>query len=224
MGMGDSFQFIDIIFFAMVAAFLVLRLRSVLGRRTGTEQPRPDPLRRDQAEITADRRPEPPTRPPAEPSAASPVGPEASGLTQVKLADRTFEPAGFVSGARKAFEMVVAAFATGNRDQLRTLLSNEVFDNFSAAIDSREKNGETLESKLVRIASADIVDAELRDRTAFVTVKFVTEQINVTRDKAGNVVEGDPAQASDVTDIWTFARNTQSRDPNWTLVETRSPI
>ena len=221
--MGDSFQFIDIIFFAMVAAFLVLRLRSVLGRRTGTEQRRPDPLRRDQAEIAADRHTEAPTRPPAEPSATSPEGPAASGLTQVKLADRTFEPAGFVLGSRKAFEMVVAAFAAGNRDQLRTLLSNEVFDNFSAAIDAREKNGETLETKLVRIASADIVDAELRDRTAFVTVKFVTEQINVTRDKAGNVVEGDPDQASDVTDIWTFGRNTQSRDPNWALVETRSP-
>lgn len=221
--MSESFQPIDIIFFAMVAAFLVLRLRSVLGRRTGTEKKRPDPLHREQAEVTGDRRVDAAPDAPVEPVTAGANRPAAKGLVQVKLADRSFEPAGFVAGARKAFEMIVAAFAAGNRDQLRALLSGEVFENFSSAISEREKAGEILETTLVRISSSDIVDAELRDRTAFVTVKFVSQQINVTRSKAGDIVEGDANQATEITDIWTFGRNTQSRDPNWTLVETRSP-
>ena len=144
-------------------------------------------------------------------------------LTQIKLADRSFEPDDFAGGARAAFEVIVDAYAAGETNTLRPLLSNEVYENFGAAIADRAQNDGTLETDLVGIKSADIIDASVKGRTAFVTVKFVSDQINVLRDSSGTIFEGDPNKVSEVTDIWTFARNTRSRDPNWTLVETRSP-
>ena len=142
------------------------------------------------------------------------------GLTQIKLTDRSFESESFVGSAKVAFEMVVDAFAKGDTKNLRPLLSNDVFEDFSGAIKIRADNNETLESTLVGISEAEIIEAELQDKTAFITVKFVSEQINVTRNAEGEVVDGDPGEVTTVTDIWTFARNTQSRDPNWTLVAT----
>ena len=131
-----------------------------------------------------------------------------------------FKPESFVAGAKVAFEMVITAFAGGDTKTLRPLLSNDVFEDFSGAIKSRLDKKETLESTLVGISEADIIEAELQGKTAFVTLKFVSEQINVTRDAEGEVVDGDPGGVATVTDIWTFARNTRSRDPNWTLVAT----
>ena len=144
----------------------------------------------------------------------------ASGLTRIKLADRSFDEESFLAGGRAAFEMIIGAFAAGDRDTLRPLLSNEVFENFSAAMTEREERQEKLETTLVGIKEAEIIDASLEQKTAFVTAKFVTEQINVTRDPSGEVVDGDPSHVGRVTDIWTFARNTRSRDPNWVLVAT----
>ena len=123
-------------------------------------------------------------------------------------------------GAKIAFEMVITAFAGGDTKTLRPLLSNDVFEDFSGAIKARLDKKENLESTLVGISEADIIEAELQGKTAFVTIKFVSEQINVTRDAEGEVVDGDPGGVATVTDIWTFARNTRSRDPNWTLVAT----
>ena len=225
MGDGGSIQFLDIVFFAMVAVFLVLRLRSVLGRRTGTEKQRPDPLRRDRPapEQGSDRVVELPRRPAhGEPSTAT-GGAAQAGLTQIQLADRSFEPDGFLKGARGAFEIIVAAFAAGDKDRLRTLLSEEVYRNFADAIDARREKGEALQTTLVGIKGLAIEDAELRGSNAQVSVKIVSEQVNVTRDKEGNVVDGDPSHTAEVTDIWTFARDMRTSDPNWTLVETRSP-
>ena len=223
--MSDGFQFLDIIIFAMVAAFLILRLRSVLGRRTGHHQQRPDPLsRNDQQEAGADKIVELPSRSSHEASAEDiSETPLESGLTQIRVADRAFDGGEFVTGAQAAFEMIVEAFAAGNANDLRPLLSNEVFENFNSAIRNRQANNEVLETTLVGLKSADLIEAYMKGRTAFVTIKFVSEQINVTRDETGEITEGDPNRVTDVTDIWTFARNTRSRDPNWTLVETRSP-
>lgn len=225
MGDGGSIQFLDIVFFAMVAVFLVLRLRSVLGRRTGTEKQRPDPLRRDRPapEQGPDRIIELPRRPTnGEPPAAT-GGAAQAGLMQIQLADRSFEPDGFLKGARGAFEIIVAAFAAGDKDRLRTLLSDDVYRNFADAIDARQEKGEVLQTTLVGIKGLAIEEAELRGSTALVTVKIVSEQVNVTRDKEGNVVDGDPSRTTEVTDLWTFSRDTRASDPNWTLVETRSP-
>ena len=149
--------------------------------------------------------------------------PLAAGITQIKLADREFDPRQFAAGARGAFEMIIGAFGEGDAKTLRPLLANDVYDDFSGAIKQREENKETLETTLIGITSADIIEAEMQQKTAFVTVKFVSEQVNVTRDSEGRIVDGDPNQVTKVTDIWTFARNTRSRDPNWALVATRSP-
>ena len=237
--MGDGFQFLDIIIFAAIAAFLVLRLRGVLGKRTGHERPQNfDPFRKDQSEESAqDKVIHLPERgaPGAEPeeaaegmveatfeSTAEPGSPVAAGLTQIKLADRGFEPETFAGGARAAFEMIIGSFAQGDTRTLRPLLSNDVYEDFAGAIKSREEANETLETTLVGIQEAEIIEAELQGKTAFVTVKFVSEQVNVTRDAEGKAVDGDESHVATITDIWTFARNTRSRDPNWTLVATRS--
>lgn len=236
---GDGFQFFDIILFAAIAAFLVLRLRNVLGKRTGHQQ-RPtgnDPFKRGpeqggQPERERDKVIPLPDR--AEPedavtdeelkaAAAKAETPLSAGLTQIKLADREFDEDSFLEGARKAFEMILDAYARGDSKALRPLLSNDVFQDFDAAVKERDKAGRTLDTTLVNISSTEIIEAELQGRTAFVTVKFVSEQINVLRDSEGNVIDGDPDHVTEVTDIWTFARNTRSRDPNWTLVATRSP-
>lgn len=231
--MGDGVQFFDIIIFAAIAVFLGLRLRSVLGRRTGNERQR-DPFkpvgpREDAARDKVVPLPDRPRPAQAEPGSAAdeaaPVesGPALPGIDQIRGADPSFSPGGFLSGARAAFEMIVGAYAAGDAATLRPLLSDEVFENFNNAIKARTRAKETLETTLVGIASADIVEAELQGRTALVTVKFVSEQVNVTRDAEGRVVDGDPSTVAKVTDIWTFSRNTRARDPNWTLVATRSP-
>ncbi|MBK1696875.1 Tim44/TimA family putative adaptor protein [Rhodovibrio salinarum] len=238
--MGEGFQFFDIILFAAIAAFLVLRLRSVLGKRTGHEnRPGQDPFQssqqrqQQQGNNGADRDKVVPmpgrnedagvTDEELKKAADKAETPLSAGLTQIKLADRDFDEDGFVQGARGAFEMVVNAYAEGDRKTLRQLLANDVYGDFEQALDEREQAGQTLETTLVNIREAEIIEAELQNRTAFVTVKFVSEQINILKDAEGNVVDGDVEQVLDVTDIWTFARNTRSRDPNWTLVATRSP-
>ena len=149
--------------------------------------------------------------------------PLASGLARIRAADPDFDPAAFEAGARAAFEAIVHAFATADTGTLRALLDDDVFENFERAIRERLDAEETLETTVVGINSADIVEASMSGHNAIVTVTFVSEQVNVTRDADGEVIDGDPAQVTDVTDIWTFARNTRSRDPNWKLVETRSP-
>ena len=129
----------------------------------------------------------------------------------------------FVEGARMAFEMIVTSYASGDRETLRPLLSDEVYENFAGAIVDRESRSETMEMTLVGIREAEVVEASMDGRVAFVTAKIVSEQIEVVRDAAGEPVSGDPTKVSTVTDIWTFARNTRSRNPNWTLVATEAP-
>lgn len=226
--MNDG-SFLDIILFAMVAAFLVLRLRHVLGRRTGHQgrpqdssaRPRRDGENEGNVIELADRTATADEKENLANEARS-DDPLVSGIAQIRIADPRFEAEEFVSGARSAFEMVVHAFATADSGTLRALLSDDVAENFQQAIKTRLEAGETLETTVISIKSADIIEAEMQGRDALVTVKFVSEQVNVTRDTEGRVIDGDPNQVADITDIWTFSRNTRSRDPNWKLVETRS--
>lgn len=227
--MSEGFQFFDIILFAMIAGFLVFRLRNVLGRRTGHERPPEQLSRRGRAEQDDDNIIELPDRGGAAADAAfeadgddADEDPLAAGLAGIGAVDSSFDPDDFTSGARNAFEMVVQAFAAGDQKALRGLLNDEVFDNFRSEIERREGMNNVLETTLIGIKIADILEARMEGRIAFITVKFVTEQVNVTRDQGGEVIEGDPNHVANVTDIWTFARNTRARDPNWTLVETRS--
>ncbi|MDJ0950030.1 MAG: Tim44/TimA family putative adaptor protein [Alphaproteobacteria bacterium] len=225
---------IDIIIFAAIAAFIVLRLRSVLGRRTGNERPPPVTFGRDREASRKDRDadkkvvnfPETTTRKTGMDltyERAKPGSALELGLRQIKKADKTFNADEFLTGACAAFEMILEAFAAGDMEPVKTFVAADVYRNFEDAIASREESGETLENTIVGINKSDILEARMEGRNALLTTKFVSEQINVVRNSAGEVVDGEEDRVSEVTDIWTFMRDTQSRDPNWVLVETRSP-
>ena len=221
--MGDFSQYVDLILFAMVAGFLILRLRSVLGRRTGTERRR-DPFMR-RAEATTDNIVTIPERgrklPAPEPAGEANDG-VAHGIARIRHADPSFDPAHFVNGVHGAFDIIVAAFANGDKAGLRPLLSDEVYRLFAAAIDERNAAQETLETKVLRLKQSEIIDAGVDGRTARVATKLVSDQINVTRAHDGSIVEGDPEHPIEKIDLWTFARDVASPDPNWVLVATGS--
>lgn len=224
--MGGGFGIFDIILFAMLAAFLVYRLRSVLGKRTGHEQRRSDQFstQDDAEEAGNDNVISLPDRASGDAAADIPTNsPLSAGITQVQIADPSFEVGSFLSGAQSAFEMVINAYATGDGKTLNMLLSPEVYENFASAIRSRELANHTQESTLVGIDSAELLEVEMQESIAVVTAKFVTEQINATIDENDAVVDGDRNAVIKVTDIWTFARDTTSNNPNWKLIATRSP-
>jgi len=225
--MGDLPHYFDIILFAMVAAFLVLRLRSVLGRRTGQERPRDPIVRRAEApaekigdKVVALGSRSAAVRPPV--ATAPPADAVAAGLERIAAADPGFDPAQFLDGARAAFDMIVGAFAAGDKPRLRPLLSDEVYTPFTAAIDERTAARETLETRIIGLKRLDIVEAGLTGRAARVTVKFVSDQINVLRAHDGSIVDGDPDHAVEKTDFWSFSRDTKASDPNWVLEATAS--
>ncbi len=222
--MGDLPHYFDIVLFAMIAVFLVLRLRSVLGRRTGNERPPDAMLRRAESpsgdKVVSMGNRGAPMPPPLVTS--TPADAVAAGLERIRSADSSFDAPQFLQGARIAFEAVVAAFAAGDKGRLRPLLSDEVYRPFTAAIDERSHAGETLETRVLAHKAADIVEAGLAGRIARVTVKFVSDQINVLRAHDGSIVDGDPDRAVEKTDFWSFARDTRSGDPNWVLVATAS--
>ncbi len=236
--MRDVFDIYTIIFLAL-AVFIFLRLRSVLGQRTGRERPPYDPYSaREPARpgpekkviALPNRNAEPAASKPAEPvpaaerwkGVAEPGSIVATGLDAIVGVDPEFDAEHFLTGARAAYEMIVTAYAEGDRRTLKNLLSREVYDGFEAVIAEREKRGETVESRFVSVDSADITGAELRAKTAQVTVRFVSKLISATRDKEGNVIDGNAERVSEVTDVWTFARDVSSRDPNWKLVATEA--
>jgi len=230
--MGEGFQFIDIIFFAMVAAFLVLRLRSVLGRRDGHEGPPPGAFGRSERPGKDARAPDdnvvqlPDNSTPPDADAMPDTGkgsdPLGIGVNQIRALDPNFNSQEFSSGARIAFELILNAYSNNDTRALKPLLSQEVYANFEQVILNRENAGQTLEDTLVGIKSADMVEAYTEGALVFVTVKFVSEQVNALIGADGEVVDGDPNAVTEVTDFWTFSRDTKSRDPNWVLVATRS--
>ncbi len=242
--MSNVFDIYTIIFLAL-AVFIFLRLRSVLGQRTGRERPPYDPYSaRDavRSPVTDGKVVTLPTNPPAaivrpapaepaEPAAppaerwkdiAEPGSPVAAGLDAIAAADTDFDAKHFITGARTAYEMIVTSFAEGDRRQLKTLLSREVFDGFDTAITEREGRGETSETRFVSIDASTITAAELRNRTEQITMRFLSKLVSATRDRSGAVVDGSADKVTDVTDVWTFARDISSRDPNWKVVATEA--
>src|SRR5438270_1614249 len=227
------------IIFLALAVFIFLRLRNVLGQRTGNERPPYDRAARNVVHGTQDNNvvampgtvidqvPLAPTAEVTPPSdrwkgIAEPGTSVAQGLDAIAAQDSSFDPRHFLSGARSAYEMIVLAFANGDRRALKDLLSSEVYDSFEAVIRDREKHEQKTETRFVSIDKAELVGAEARDKAAQLTVRFVSQMISVTRDKAGTIVDGNPDKVADITDVWTFARDTSSRDPNWKLVGTGS--
>jgi predicted lipid-binding transport protein (Tim44 family) len=238
----------DIILIGLVAVFLILRLRSVLGKRTGSERPPArDPFTPPAPPTAAPRVGDAPSggqsgndnivplptasAPPPRPSPATtgPGGiratvlPTASpGVAAIRAADPSFEPTGFSAGARAAFTTIVEAFARGDTAVLRPLLDGPTYASFEAAIRGRAERKEKAETTLIGFEASDVAAAELQGTTATVTVRFVSEQINVVRNADGQIIDGNPNEVQKVIDLWTFRRDTKSSDPNWLLVKTES--
>ncbi|MDN2568607.1 Tim44/TimA family putative adaptor protein [Aquibium sp. A9E412] len=227
------------IFFLVAALVIFFQLRNVLGRRTGNERPPFDPYtagrtRREGRENEEAQVPENVVSLPrrkgqgeedryaAIDAMAEPGGELNRGLRAIRDADPSFEPKTFVDGAKLAYEMIVMAYADGDRRTLKNLLSRDVYEGFVAAIAEREKRSEKIESSFVGIDKADIVSAEMKGSEAHVTLRIVSELISATRDGGGAVIDGDPETVAEVKDVWTFARDTRSRDPNWKLVATEA--
>jgi predicted lipid-binding transport protein (Tim44 family) len=225
----QNFQFLDVILLALVAGFIAFRLYSVLGRRTGHERSRDDELR-----LPDGARPNP-KAPPAKdnvvtlPDRAAPAGagaapsPLSRALMDIKLADRSFDTERFLSGARAAYEMVVTAFARGQRNVLRPLLSDDVYETFDRAIKVREAKKERVEFTFLSLKFTRITGVEMKGQTAEITVTFESEIMLAGYDPAGALIEGDAKTPRQVTEVWTFARDTRSSDPNWILVATAGP-
>lgn len=227
----ESIQPIDLIVLAMIAGFIVLRLFTVLGRRSGHEPrrdgpaPRPRPLGDGPSANPADNvvhMPTPLPRRGADIEAAFKGTPHEAGLVKIKTSDPAFSVDQFLSGASTAFEMIVNAYAKKDTDTLKPLVSADVYSRFAAAIQDREERGETLETEIVVMKPPKVDTVEVDGSRAQIAVKFQSEQVNTIRNAQGEIVEGDKEHVDSVTDIWTFARDLTSRDPNWTLVATRS--
>ena len=240
---------LDLIFFAVVAVFLGWKLYTVLGRRTGNERsidpfaPKPGPASNGNAPSA-----EPASRAPRLAGSANEDAPARDeravlpreqrqlealiaqspesarkGLEAIRAADPEFDPVSFLAGSKIAFDMILNAFAAGDANALKPLLAPDVFQQFSAAITDRQRGKQTLKTTLVGILSLELLDAEMKGPDARVKLKFTSQQVNVTQDTVGRIVEGHPNEVATITDIWTFSRPVTARDPNWVLIGTESP-
>ena len=239
--MGETFDPLNLVLLA-VAIIIFWRLRGVLGRRTGHERKPFDPFssrepaeggvdannsgnvvtlpgREENADLGHD---EDADRPPIWEGVAEKGTPLAKALEKIVAIDRDFTPQRFLDGARMAYDMIVTAFANGDRKALKSLLGSDVFEGFERAISDRESRGESVESTLVGIDKATLIEATLKAKSASVTVKFISQIISATKDKEGRIIDGDPKKVREVTDIWTFMRDLTSRDPNWKLIATEA--
>ena len=239
--MDDGVTLLNLILLA-VAVGVFLKLRSVLGRRTGHEPPPYDPYSVDKradndkvVTLPTRNRDTAPARDRVIDAAGDPFAAPAAyrwrgiadegsvlagKLDQIANLDRYFDGNEFLSGARAAYEMIVTAFAAGDRNTLKPLLSPEVFKSFEAAIAEREKKGLTVDQNFIGIGEAKITGAAISGTRVRLTVTFKSELTSCTRNADGVVLEGDPVTIREVTDIWTFERDAKSRDPNWLLVAT----
>lgn len=249
---GEAVFDLTTIIFLALAVFIFIRLRSVLGQRTGRERPPYDPFSGDKADkpngnsSNDDNVVQLPNRasapPPAQPQPESagddedeaksavwrwegiaPEGsPNAAALDEIARAEPDFNGPYFLEGAKAAYEMIVTAYANGDRRTLKDMLAKDVYDNFVAAISDREGRGETMETRFVAIEKADVEEVAVEGRKARITVRFLSQLISVTRNKEGAVVDGSADTVGDVVDVWTFARELGARDPNWKLVATEA--
>ena len=208
-----------IVLLAMVAAFLALRLYSVLGKRTGHEQPLPKPAE-DRVVASALPRAVETTAEPREPVVKPFEGNAEPGIRAIIAAEQGFDVNRFVDGAQAAYRMILEAFWKGDEDTLRDLVSPDVGRAFSDAIAARQAAGQVLDNRLVSIDKATITGASLQGKEARITVRFDALIAAVTRDAEGNVIAGSTSDALETHDIWTFARMLRSSDPNWKLSDT----
>ena len=212
---------LQLLVLAGIAIFLILRLKNVLGTRDGFEKPPasttgPAPAPRRDFEVIEGG-------PDHDITDHVPEGSEAAqALAKMKRVEPSFGVADFLSGARGAYEMILMGFERGELAEIKPFLAPEVYETFAEVVEAREEKGLTIEADFVGIREMSLVDATYDDDTklAELTVRFVGELTSVVRDRAGEVIEGSPTSPKKQKDIWTFARNMGSDDPNWQLVAT----
>ena len=223
----------DILFFALGAAFIAYRVYIVLGKRTGHEpgndsmqsdnsKTKIRPIESDNVVALPDRSGQASNDEVSESIASTGDRIIDQTLKKIHEEDPTFDLAQFLDGSRAAFEVIVTSFAEGDLDTLRSLINDSLFTDFKTVIQQRETANETLQTTFVGFRSSEILSAEIQEKMAFVTVKFISEQINTTYDESKTLIEGDHNTIEEITDIWTFSRTLGSKDPNWTLVATQS--
>ncbi|MGE4351325.1 MAG: Tim44/TimA family putative adaptor protein [Bdellovibrionales bacterium] len=224
-------QIFDILIYAAIAAFLFYKLWSVLGQKNegdGEEGARPNPFSTHESQNNDEENVmvlEGRSRP-SMPSALTPYGHAplslAGELDSLKTVDPSFNEKKFMEGARIAFGQIVTAFAGGDLSSVDWLLGPAVKNPFEKVISGRKEKGETLENRIDQIVAADIVAAKMEGSVATLTVEFVSYQVNVIKDKAGQIVEGNPHKAEEIRDTWVFRRDMKSDNPNWQLIETHA--
>ena len=220
---------------AAIAIAVLWRLRSVLGQRSGNERPPLDEVFKPAPEAATGKVLEFPKNQPAaektidvEPNKpvwegfAAENSPLAQGLEKIANLDASFLPKTFLSGAKIAYEMVVEAFASGDKPTLKNLLSRDVFEGFVKAIDARIQAGEKITFQFVGFEKTEFLTAALIEKRASITLKFFIQFISSTYDRAGALIDGDPKMIKDVTDVWTFERDVTQKDPNWRVVATET--
>ena len=221
----------EILIYAAIAAFLAYRLWSVLGQREegddkSSQRPNPFASQEKSAKADDDVMVIEGRARPALPSPLTPFGHAptslAGAIDRIKQADDGFNEKQFLEGAKMAFQSIVASFAAGDLSKVARWLGPAVRTPFEKAMAETKARGEVLENKVERIVAADIVKAALEGSLATLSVEFVSYQVNVLRNAAGEILDGKPGQSEEVRDLWTFSRDLKSGDPNWVLVETRS--
>jgi len=214
---------LDILVYAVIAALLLGRLWAVLGTRNDDEPQRPNPFAPPPPKPAQEEDPfalPPPVSSRMQPAALPPAS-LAGGLAQVKAADPSFEEKPFLQNARDAFADVVSAYASGNVNSVAKLLSPALLAHFQQAADARSAEGQTAQSRIARIKECEAIAARAEGKQVFVTVRFVSDQENILRDRSGTVIGGVEGKAEEVTDIWVFTRDAQTPDAPWIVVETR---
>lgn len=232
--MGSEFDPLTLILL-IIAVVVIFKLRSVLGQRTGHEQPPQeksafDKVKKEQADANpkgSDDNVIPlPGQTHAMPTREDVVNigmsKDMPGLDNIARSDNSFDPGTFVSGGRVAYEMIITAFASGNRGALQGLLSQAVFESFDTVITGREARGETVEMEFIGLDRSEIMSAKLDGSSALITIEFDSSFIQTIKNEEGQVIEGDPITVRKVRDIWTFERDLESQDPNWRVVATES--
>jgi predicted lipid-binding transport protein (Tim44 family) len=210
----------EIVLLAMIAAVILFRLYTILGRRTGHEPPPQDSFRLSppgEVPAVGDKTLPAPARPALIATSSDPL---SHALQEIHAADRTFNIDEFLAGARHAYEEIVTAFASGNRVVLKPLLSKEVYAAFDSVIAAREENKQKVAFTFVGFKDVKAIHAAMKGRVADITVLFNSQSVSATHDATDAVIDGDPKSVREVTDIWSFERDTRSNDPNWTLVAT----
>ena len=210
-----------IVILALVAIFIGLRLYSVLGERTGHEQqPILKPADPDARVGPPVSQPSPPPSASAEPGDMAFVPTAGPGVRAILAADPTFDVAKFLDGAKAAYRLILESFWKGDLDAIRSHVDDHVYETFATAVEQRQKDGLTLDNRLVNIEQAVISEATAERGVAILTVRFEADIAAVTRNSARDVVAGSMSDAVQTRDLWTFRRDITSRDPNWVLIET----